>query len=472
MGTREAEIKGWRGAGGPAVAEPDAPRAGASAQPQVDSGVDQVSAHGPSAADVWAALGPLPAEGTGSMALRQSIASAQEALRSNKLRSFLTMLGIIIGVGAVIIVVALGAGASAAVEQRLARLGTNLLTVMPGFGGGPGTVRTGAGSLPTLNEQDAVAILQQIDGIESVSPGLSVRSVQATVQNQNWNTEVQGNYPTIFQMQNYKVASGAAYDETDEDSAALVAVIGQTVATNLFSGADPVGQTMMIRNVPFIVKGVLESKGSDGFRDQDDFILIPFSTAQLRLAHVTYVNDIFVQVKSGSNATLIVEQITTLLRTRHNIQTGKTDDFRVFNNQQMIQTAEQTSNTMTYLLAGVAAVSLIVGGIGIMNIMMVSVTERTREIGIRLAIGATAGNILSQFLVEAMLLSVVGGLLGITVGVVGAIGLSALAGWTTKVTLTAVLLSFGFAAAVGIFFGYYPARKASQLDPIKALRYE
>jgi putative ABC transport system permease protein len=423
------------------------------------------------AADVWTELGPLPAQATGSAAIDQSLASAWEALQSNKLRSFLTMLGIIIGVGAVIIVVALGVGASAAVEQRLARLGTNLLTISPGSGNFGG-VRSGAGSLPTLNEQDAIAIQQQIPGVASVSPNLDRGNVQVVANNQNWATQIQANYPSVFQMQDWQVASGAAYDDSDQTSNALVADIGQTVATNLFGTANPVGQKIMISNVPFTVKGVLLSKGSNGFRDQDDIILIPYGTAQIRLFHLSYVNDVYVQVAQGQNSSAILDQITALLRTRHHIQTGRPDDFRAFNNQQVVQTAEQTSSTMTFLLAGVAAVSLVVGGIGIMNIMMVSVTERTREIGIRLALGATEGNILQQFLVEAVLLSVVGGVVGIILGIGGSIGLSQLAGWTTLVTPSAVAISFGFAAAVGVFFGYYPARKASQLDPIAALRYE
>jgi putative ABC transport system permease protein len=404
------------------------------------------------------------------MAIGQSVGSAIEAIQSNKLRSFLTMLGIIIGVGAVIIMVGLGAGASAAVQQRLAGLGTNLLTVMPGGGGGPGQVRTGGGSQPTLTEQDGQAIMKQIAGISAVSPNLDTNGVQVVANNQNWNTQIQANYPTIFDMQSYGIASGAAYDDTDESSSALVADIGQTVATNLFGTSDPVGQRIMIRNVPFTVKGVLASKGSNGFRDQDDIILIPYSTGQLRLFHQTYINDLYVQMAPNQDAASIQDQISALLRTRHHIRTGQTDDFRVFNNAQLVQTAEATNATLTYLLAGVAAVSLLVGGIGIMNIMLVSVTERTREIGIRMAIGARNGNILSQFLIEAILLSGAGGIMGIALGVGGSMVLSKFAGWSMLVTASSIVGSFGFAAAVGVFFGYYPARRASQLDPIVALR--
>jgi putative ABC transport system permease protein len=416
-------------------------------------------------------LGSLPAAASGSMALGQSIGSALEALQANKLRAFLTALGIIIGVGAVIVMVALGQGAAAAVQARLNRLGTNLLTIQPGGGFGGG-VRTGNGTLPTLNELDVQAIQKQVAGISTITPNLDRGNVQVVANNQNWNTQIQANYPAVFDLQDWQVASGAAYDDTDETTAALVCDIGQTVATNLFGGADPVGQRILIGNVPFTVKGVLVSKGSNGFRDQDDIILMPFSTAQIRIFHNTFVNDVFVQVGQASDIGGVQAEITSLLETRHHILAGKPDDFRIQNNNQIIQTVQSTTDTMTYLLAGVAAVSLIVGGIGIMNIMLVSVTERTREIGIRMAIGARKANILSQFLIEAVVLSGVGGILGIMIGAGASVVVSRLAGWTTVVTPESVLLSFGFAAVVGIFFGFYPARKASQLDPIEALRYE
>jgi putative ABC transport system permease protein len=416
-------------------------------------------------------LESLPDDVAGSMALGQSVSSALEAIGANKLRSILTMLGIIIGVGAVIVMIALGAGARAAVQQRLNRLGTNLLTITPGSGFGGG-VRVGAGSLPTLNEADVLAIQKQIPGLETVSPNLDAGNIQAIANGQNWNTSVQANYPSIFEIQDWQIAKGAAYDDTDEASQALVCDIGQTIATNLFGDQDPVGQRIMIRNVPFTVKGVLVAKGSNGFRDQDDIILMPYSSAQVRIFHLTWVNDIFVQVASSQDISNVQAEVTDLLHTRHHILANKPDDFRVNNNNQIIQTVQQTSDTLTLLLAGVAAVSLIVGGIGIMNIMLVSVTERTREIGIRLAIGARTANILSQFLIEAVLLSAVGGLLGVAIGIGTSVGLAQFASWNTLVTPESVLMSFGFAALVGVFFGFYPARKASQLDPIEALRYE
>jgi putative ABC transport system permease protein len=424
------------------------------------------------AAQDWSIiLGPLPSDTSGSMALGQSIGSALEALKSNKLRAFLTALGIIIGVGAVIVMVGLGEGAQASVQSRLARLGTNLLTIQPGSGN-VGGVRQGSGSLPTLNELDVQAIQQQVPGISEITPILESGGVQAQAGNQNWSTTVQAGYPSMLAIQDWEIDQGAAFDNTDETQSALVADIGQTVAKNLFGNANPVGQRIMIRNVPVIVKGTLVSKGSNGFQDQDDIILMPFSTAQIRLFNRPYVNSVSVQVSDPNQIDTIQAEITSLLETRHHIRTGQQDDFRIRNNNQLIQTATDTASTFTFLLAGVAAVSLVVGGIGIMNIMLVSVTERTREIGIRMAVGARKGNILSQFLTEALLLSAAGGIIGIVIGIGTSLIMGRLAGWTTLVTPQAIFLSFGFAAAVGVFFGYYPARKASELNPIEALRYE
>jgi putative ABC transport system permease protein len=434
-----------------------------------------VGAAGPAAREAadWAVLlEPLPPSAAGPIALGQSLEAALEALRANKMRSLLTMLGIIIGVGAVIVMVALGEGASRSVQARLARLGTNMLTIQAGSFGGPGGPQGGAGSTQTLTEADARAIREQVAGISALSPSVRSGGVQVQAGGQNWSTEVQGYYPDAFVLQSWSVAQGAPFDDDDEAGGALVAVLGQTVATNLFGGDDPLGQTVMVRNVPFKVKGVLAAKGSDGFRDQDDVVLMPFSSAQARLFHQAYVREVYVQVADAEQMTAVQEEITALLRTRHRLQESQPNDFTIRNNQQMIETTESTSDAMTYLLAGVAAVSLVVGGIGIMNIMLVSVTERTHEIGIRMAVGARRRTILAQFLTEAVILSLAGGLLGIALGVGGSYLLSTLAGWSTAVTWPAVALSFGFAAFVGIFFGFYPARRAAQLDPIEALRHQ
>jgi len=426
----------------------------------------------PAAAPDWGLLvEPLPSDTRGSIAVGQSLGSAVSALRSNKLRAFLTMLGIIIGVGAVIIMIALGQGASQAVQARLAGLGTNMLTITPGSFGGPGGVSSGAGSRQSLTEADTTAIAK-IQGVQLVSPNLDGNNIQVQAGNQNWATQVVADYPSYFTLQSWNLSSGGFFDDADETNGALVAVIGQTVATNLYGNANPIGQPITIRNVQMKVKGVLAPKGSNGFRDADDIVIIPFSTGQVRLFHQNFVQDIYVQVASADQMTAVQDEITTLLRSRHRIQQGGRDDFTVRNNNQIQETIQGTTDTMTYLLAGVAAVSLLVGGIGIMNIMLVSVTERIREIGIRMAIGAKPGNILTQFLIEAVLLSLAGGVIGILLGVGGSIALSNLAGWAMDVTWPSIALSFGFAAFVGVFFGYYPARSASKLDPIEALRYD
>jgi len=441
--------------------------------------VIEASAQGTSASDVasrpdfWSELGPMTTESTGSMAIGQSITSALISLKTNRTRAFLTALGIIIGVAAVIVMVSLGAGASAAIQQRLTGLGTNVLTIQSGSTGRPGQVSGGAGSLQSLTDTDVTAIQEAIPGLAAVSPSLQSSNVQVVAGSQNWNTTVQAGFPTLLSIQNWEIASGAAFDDQDEAKAALVCDIGQTVATNLFGTANPVGQEIMIRNVPFTVKGVLASKGSSGSRDEDDIILIPYTTAQIRIVGQVRPNAIYVQVANASEISTVQTTLEALLRAQHHLTTAsQTDDFRIFNNQQMVQTVQSTTETLTFLLGGVAAVSLVVGGIGIMNIMLVSVTERTREIGIRLAVGARPSNILVQFLIEAVILSVVGGIIGILIGVIGSTILSRLGGWTTLITVPAVLTSFGFAAAVGIFFGFYPARRASMLDPIEALHYE
>jgi putative ABC transport system permease protein len=420
--------------------------------------------------DLFAELATAPATGS-SNRIMQTVPSALAALRANKGRSVLTTLGIIIGVAAVIAIVALGQGASASVSNQLQGLGTNLLTIMPGSTSSGGA-RTGAGSATSLKAADAEAIAQKIQGLNGSSP-----VVQGTAQliagNQNWSTRVQAVLPDYLPINDWRLASGSSFTLSDNTNSANVAVIGQTVAANLFpSGASPLGQLIRIRNVPFTVVGVLASKGSGGFGDQDDTVMIPFQTGQVRLFGATSINQIVVQVADASQIANVSSQITQLLRERHGLATTAADDFSIRNNSDIISRVSGVSDTMTMLLGGVAAVSLVVGGIGIMNIMLVSVTERTREIGIRLAIGAQPRDVLVQFLVEAVVLSVLGGVIGILVGGIVALLLPVIAGWTTVLPWNAIALSFGVSAAIGMFFGIYPARKASQLDPIVALRYE
>ncbi len=408
------------------------------------------------------------------MGLGQSLATALEAVAANRLRSLLTMLGIIIGVGAVIIMVALGNGASASVAQRLAGLGTNLLTVTPGSQRGPGFVAAGAGSNRTLTLADATAIDNQVSGLNGVSPVLNV-NVQAVSAGSNWSTQVQGVYPVYQQIENWQVQAGSLLTGQDEQDGASMAVIGQTVLDNLFGSGNAgsgnasaaVGQQIRLNNVPVTIEGVLASKSDQ----QDNVILVPYAMAHLRLNNQTYVNQIVVQVANASQMTTVQTQVQAVLEQQHRITNGK-DDFSVRNLNSIVQTAQGVTQTMTLLLSGVAGVSLLVGGIGIMNIMLVSVTERTREIGIRSAIGARARDILNQFLIEALTLSAAGGVIGILFGLLGSFAVAHFAHWTTVVSPMSILMAFGFAAAVGIFFGYYPARKASQLDPIQALRYE
>ena len=421
--------------------------------------------------DAFALLARAPATAGGGLRIVQTIPSAFAALRANKGRSVLTTLGIIIGVAAVIAIVALGEGASASVSSQLAGLGTNLLTIMPGSTRSGGAA-AGAGSATTLKAEDADAIAQKIPGLSGVSPVVS-GNAQIIYGNQNWSTRVQAVAPAYLPINDWKIAQGSAFTDQDNTNASNVAILGQTVASNLFpNGQSPIGQLVRIRNVPFTVIGVLASKGSSGFGDQDDTIMIPFRTGQVRLFGSSNISQIVVQVTDASQISSVNTQIESLLRQRHQLQSTAADDFTIRNNSDIISRVSSVSDTMTMLLGGVAAVSLVVGGIGIMNIMLVSVTERTREIGIRLAIGAQPRDVMFQFLVEAVVLSLLGGVIGIVIGAGVAMALPVVAGWATVVPWNAIVLSFGVSAAIGMFFGIYPARKASQLDPIVALRYE
>ncbi len=401
----------------------------------------------------------------------ESVLIALEGLKANKMRAFLTMLGIIIGVGAVIAMVSIGMGVRQKVETSIAGLGSNLIIVMPGATT-PSGVRLAAGSSTTLTNGDAQAIGREIAGVSAVAPSVQ-RSYQLVYGNQNWTTNVLGTTPEYLEVRNFAVAAGTIFSSKDIDTRARVAVIGQTVATNLFGEFSPLGQTIRINKAPFRVIGVLEAKGQSSMgQDQDDTVIVPLTTAQERLLGVTWLQNISVQAESPEVIDKVQEDITTLLRTRHRLAPGVPDNFTVRNLAAVMATAHETTSTITLLLGNIAAISLVVGGIGIMNIMLVSVTERTREIGIRKALGATFNNILLQFLIEAVVIGVTGGLIGIGVGMAGSYAISYFAGWNTVVSPISIIVAFGFSVLIGLFFGLYPARKAALLDPIDALRYE
>jgi putative ABC transport system permease protein len=407
----------------------------------------------------------------------QSIRIALRSLRVNKLRSALTMLGIIIGVGAVIAMVAVGAGASARVAEQIQSLGSNLIIVLSGSVN-TGGVRIGQGSQLTITEDDSAAIAREIAAVQVSAP--SVRgTAQIVFGNLNWSTGIQGVTADYFEARDWLVVGGRPIAPEDVDGATKVALLGQTTALNLFGGdVDPLGQIVRIKKVPFTVIGLLDRKGQNSWgQDQDDVVLIPISTAKKKVlgksnSNPRAVGAISVKIRPGEDMSEAESQLRELLRQRHRLQPYQDDDFNVRNLSEILQTQEESSKVMTYLLAAIASVSLLVGGIGIMNIMLVSVTERTREIGLRMAVGARGRDILGQFLIEAVTLSLIGGVIGIAAGVGGAEALSYFAEWRTLVAPQAIGLAFGFAAAVGVFFGFYPARKAARLDPIEALRYE
>jgi putative ABC transport system permease protein len=410
------------------------------------------------------------------MKLWASVRMALGALRAHKLRTALAMLGIIIGVGAVIAMVSVGAGAQRRIENQIRSLGSNSIIVMPGASTSGG-IRWGLGSQQTLTEEDARAIAAEVPSAEVAAP--SVRgAAQTVVGNTNWSTVIQGVTPDYLVAREWTVATGKMFGSEDVDAAAKVAVLGETVWRSLFGDTDPIGQTLRIKKVPFTVVGVLEPKGQSAFgQDQDDLILIPISTAKKKVlgtnqSNPRTVGTISVRVKAAELMGEADGQIRDLLRQRHRLQLGQDDDFNVRVLSELFAAQEESARVMTMLLAAIASVSLLVGGIGIMNIMLVSVTERTREIGLRMAVGARSRDILAQFLVEAVTLAIAGGGVGIVAGLVSAQTIGSLANWSTDVPPESVGLAFVFSAAVGIFFGFYPARKASRLDPIEALRYE
>jgi putative ABC transport system permease protein len=408
--------------------------------------------------------------------LLSSMRIAFRALRMNKLRSGLTMLGIIIGVAAVIATVAIGSGATQRIEEQIASIGSNLIIVLPGSTTSSG-LRLGTGNAVTLTEADARELAAQCPAIAFATP--TVRGgAQVVYENSNWATIIFGVTPDYLTIRDYTIAQGAAFTQQDVVGANKVALLGKTVVTNLFGDIDPIGQTIRIKKVPFIVAGVLSPKGqSSTGQDQDDVILLPISSAKrkvigIKQANADAVDAIAMQAQNGSQIQAAQEEATASLRQRHHLQPAEPDDFSIRSMEDIFAAQEASSRILSLMLAAVASVSLIVGGIGIMNIMLVSVRERTREIGLRQAVGAKVRDILTQFLVEAVTLSIAGGIVGILLGIIASTVISRVAGWNTVVGVGAVSLAVFFSALVGISFGFYPARKAAYLDPIEALRSE
>ncbi|HKD78097.1 MAG TPA: ABC transporter permease [Candidatus Angelobacter sp.] len=406
------------------------------------------------------------------MDLLSTLRIALRALARNKMRSTLTMLGIIIGVGAVIALVGIGQGADQTVQKQIANLGSNMLFVSSGsrnFGG----LRLGWGNTKTLVREDVAAILKECPAVATAAPGTQT-SAQVVYENDNWGTRITGSTPEYFEIRTWPFQSGASFTDDDVTTAANVAVIGDTVRKNLFAATDPVGKTVRIGNLPFIVVGVLQAKGQSPAmsEDQDDTIIVPLTTLQKKITGQPWLRFVMVSAKTRAGSYEAKQQIESLLRDRHRIRPEQDNDFTVRNLADMADLASEASSVMTALLASIAGVSLLVGGIGIMNILLVSVTERTREIGLRMAIGATEGDVQRQFLFEAVVMSMIGGAVGIVLGVTASLVIASSAGWPILISGGAIAGAALVAMAIGIFFGYYPAQKAARLDPIEALRYE
>jgi len=396
---------------------------------------------------------------------------AVKALAHNKLRTGLTMLGIIIGVGAVICVVAIGEGASASVERAITNIGANMIWVEAGGVNRQG-VRTGAFGTKTLTLGDYEAIKEHIRLVTNVTPQADTR-VQVVYGNQNWGTSVRGVGPEYLALKNWNVVRGGMYTDVDVERASNVCVLGQTVAEQLFETRDPVGEVIRVKNEPCTVVGVLEVKGQSATgQDQDDQFLMPYTTVMKKIKGQPWLDDVLMSATSAGVVDQAEQDITALMRERHHIKPGADDDFNLRHPTEIAEAVKKSTQTMEALLAAIASVSLLVGGIGIMNIMLVSVTERTREIGLRQAVGARGRDVLRQFLVEAVILSLIGGAIGIGLGVVGARAIADSFQWPSRISVNAVTIAFGCSAAIGVFFGYYPARRAARLDPIEALRFE
>ena len=406
------------------------------------------------------------------MDIHETLRVALRAIRRNKVRSALTMLGVIIGVASVIAMIALGSGARASIDQQIQSQGTALIYLSSGSFGGPGRAHQGSGSVQTLTIEDAEAVAREIPTIARWTPGVRGRS-QVIAGNNNWNTQVEGGNEDFLAVRNWEVAEGANFTARDVLVAEKVCLLGATVARTLFPDSDPVGQIIRLRNMPFRVTGVLEAKGQGQWgQDQDDFVVAPWTTVQRKLLGINYIHQVSLTARSSELVEPTAVAITRLMRARHRITNPENDDFSVRTVEEMAATRVQMAETMTGLLMSVASVSLLVGGIGIMNIMLVSVTERTREIGVRMAVGAKTRDVMRQFLAEAIALSLVGGLAGILLGVAVSETITHSLGWPVAITTASIVIAFAFSAAVGIFFGWYPARKAANLDPIEALRYE
>ena len=401
----------------------------------------------------------------------QTALIALRALRRNKLRSSLTALGIIIGVASVVAMVAVGNGAQARITSQISALGQNLLTVFAGSKHSGG-VNSGLGSASSITLADAAAIAREVTDVVAMSPEIST-TAQAIANGRNWSTSIVGESPDYLKIRDWKLAAGSMFTERDTRGAVKVAVIGSKTANELFGPLNPVGQSVRIKNIPFVIIGLLESKGAGmGGQNQDDRIIIPYTTAMKRLTGDKYLRSVNLQIISASRMEAAQQQLTSLLRQRHRLTTGQDDDFNIFNQKEIADTVNSVSRIITLLLGAVAGISLLVGGIGIMNIMLVSVTERTREIGIRIAVGAQPGDIRLQFLIEAVTLSLLGGLIGVLSGVGAAQLVGVVADFHAVVSTGSIILAFGVSTAIGIFFGLYPAHKAAALNPIEALRYE
>ncbi|PYV12758.1 MAG: multidrug ABC transporter substrate-binding protein [Acidobacteria bacterium] len=405
------------------------------------------------------------------MELGAVVRVALRALARNKMRTALTMLGIIIGVGAVICTVAIGEGASNQVQEQIRNMGDNIVFVSAGSVNQHG-VHMGSTATKTLKLSDARAIQQQVPVLSKVSPGVGSQA-QVVYGNQNWFTRLRGVSPAYLEIRRWVIASGSAFSQREVDSAANVCLIGQTVVENLFGDEDPVGKIIRVQNLPFRVIGVLASKGQSPFgNDEDDTLIVPFTTVQKKVAGIDWLQFIVCSAVSQEAIHPAQQQMTSLLRERHHLRPDEEDDFMIRSPTDLANVQAQAGHIMTLLLAAIASVSLLVGGIGIMNIMLVSVTERTREIGVRMAVGATEQDVRMQFLSEALVLSLLGGSVGVLVGVAGSVAVSSMLEWPTRIPPDSVALAVLFSAAVGVFFGYYPAHKAAHLDPIEALRYE